>query len=406
MKKTILLSLALIAVLMAQAQVSKKVNESANASSTLSWTKYTTTEGLPSNSIKDILFDKNGVLWIATPSGVSKYNGTTFQNYTVADGLHSNAIGRLYCDNQNRIWAIGDYSAPGLSIYNGTWQPFDKNSSVPSPGFVFQDVANNIYITEGAGKIYKYDGTQIQLLLQTTGLQATNAIFDSNGILWVVGYEKLYKYSGSTLLETKTLTSNGVGSTYIIEKDKLGKLWIIMGNSLYKSDDLSTFSLLGTTTSNYYMDIAFDSNNNTFLARYSKASGGIKTYNGTTWGEYTGSNGLTSVTVQSVAVAPNDKVWAGADDGLYYSNEVLTSVQNINQSQLNLFPNPATTQFSIKGNTGIASVLVSDLTAKTFIQKKIIGSESIDITSLPKGIYLTKIITKDAQSENRILIKQ
>jgi len=378
-----------------------KVIENTN----LTWIKFTTTDGLPSNAIKDILFDKNGILWIATTSGVSKYNGTTFQNYTTVDGLHSNAIGRLYCDNQNRVWAIGDYSSPGLSIYNGTWQAFNKNSSVPKPGFLFQDVDNNIYITEGEGKIYKYNGTQVDSLVQTPDKRVSSAIFDQNGIMWVVSGEKLLKYSGSTLIETKILTSNGVGSFYLIEKDKLGKLWLIMGNSLYKSNDFANFSLVGTTY-NYYMDIAFDSNNNAYFGRYSKANGGLKTYNGTSWGEYTGSNGLTSSTVQSVAIAPNDKVWAGADDGLYYSNEVLTTTRNINESQLKLFPNPATTQFSIKDNAGITSVSVSDLTAKTFIQKKIVENEKINISSLQKGIYIVRIITENAQSENSILIKQ
>jgi ligand-binding sensor domain-containing protein len=403
MKKTITLTICICMLGLIQAQTENmiKVNENTN----ITWYKFTTTDGLPSNAIKDILFDKNGILWIATTSGVSKYNGTTFQNYTTADGLHSNAIGRLYCDNQNRIWAIGDYSAPGLSIYNGTWQAFNKNSSVPKPGFLFQDADNNIYITEGEGKIFKYNGIQVDSVAQTPDKRISSAIFDQNGIMWVVSGEKLLKYSGSTLVETKILTSNGVGSFYLIEKDKLGKLWLIMGNSLYKSDDLANFTLLGSTW-NYYMDIAFDSNNNAFFGRYSKANGGLKTYNGTTWGEYTGSNGLTSSTVQSVAIAPNDKVWAGADDGLYYSSEVLTTTANASGIKQHLFPNPATTQFSIKANTGTTSVLVSDLTAKTFIQKKIIGSENIDITSLPKGIYLVRIVHDNAESENSILIKQ
>lgn len=393
----------MLGLIQAQIENINKVNENAN----ITWYKFTTTDGLPSNAIKDIVFDKNGILWIATGSGVSKYNGTIFQNYTTADGLHSNAIGRLYCDNLNRIWAIGDYSAPGLSIYNGTWQVFNKNSLVPKPGFLFQDADNNIYITEGEGKIFKYNGIQVDSITQAPDKRISSAIFDQNGIMWVVSGEKLIKYNGSTLVETKLLTSNGVGSFYLIEKDKLGKLWLIMGNSLYKSDDLANFTLLGSTW-NYYMDIAFDSNNNAFFGRYSKANGGIKTYNGTTWSEYTGSNGLTSATVQSVAIAPNDKVWAGADDGLYYSNEVLTTTttRNIDESQLKLFPNPAATQFSIKDNTGIASVLVSDLIAKTFIQKKIVGNESIDISSLPKGIYIVRIITQNTESENRILIKQ
>lgn len=50
---------------------------------------YTTTDGLPSNSIKSIVQDNYGYLWLGTSSGLSCFDPDNMQfiNYTVADGL-------------------------------------------------------------------------------------------------------------------------------------------------------------------------------------------------------------------------------------------------------------------------------------------------------------------------------
>lgn len=400
MKKIILLLLCLGFSIIGQAQTTASIDKSAKMNEVLSWTKFTIADGLPTNAIKDILIDKTGYLWIATSLGVSRYNGTTFQNYTTADGLHSNAIARLYCDHLNRIWAIGDYNNEGLSVYTDAWHPFAFNSSVPKPGFLFQDQLNNIYIIEGAGNIYKYDGTQIQFILQSPIQKFSSALYDQNGIMWALGYEKLYKYSGSSLLETQTLTSNGVGSFYLIEKDRLNKLWILMGNSLYKSDDLATFNIIGTTW-NYYMDVAFDSNNNLFLGRYSKASGGIKTYIGTTWGEYTASSGLTGQTVQAVAIDANDNVWAGADDGLYKSSGSITSTQKAIMDSYVLFPNPLKDVFQLSSFEGLTDISILDLQGEVLYKNQIKGSGLISMITFKPGVYFVKL-----QSNNGTLIKK
>jgi signal transduction histidine kinase/DNA-binding response OmpR family regulator len=57
--------------------------------------RYSVKDGLPSDWITEILEDDNGILWIATNNGLSKFNpGTaTFRNYTIEDGLLSNQIG-------------------------------------------------------------------------------------------------------------------------------------------------------------------------------------------------------------------------------------------------------------------------------------------------------------------------
>lgn len=45
------------------------------------FTCYTTKDGLAGNSIEALLYDTNGTLWIGTDKGVTKYNGSTFNDF-------------------------------------------------------------------------------------------------------------------------------------------------------------------------------------------------------------------------------------------------------------------------------------------------------------------------------------
>ena len=67
-------------------------------------TQFTTNNGLPSNTIYDIVQDENGFIWIATDYGISKFDGLTFKNFTVTDGLPGNEILSFFKDSKNRIW--------------------------------------------------------------------------------------------------------------------------------------------------------------------------------------------------------------------------------------------------------------------------------------------------------------
>ena len=65
---------------------------------------YTVNDGLPSSKVYDIAQDSAGYLWIATESGISRFDGYDFKNYTKPDGLPSNSIVKLYVDYKNRLW--------------------------------------------------------------------------------------------------------------------------------------------------------------------------------------------------------------------------------------------------------------------------------------------------------------
>lgn len=66
--------------------------------------RFTTNDGLAGNNVYFVEQDKDGFIWIATETGVSRFDGSSFKNYTVRDGLPSNDVNWIFVDSKNRIW--------------------------------------------------------------------------------------------------------------------------------------------------------------------------------------------------------------------------------------------------------------------------------------------------------------
>lgn len=70
----------------------------------LPFIRFSEADGLAGNSVQDILRDNDGFIWIATESGLSKYDGTVFRNFEKSDGLPNNKIWSLSKDDRNLIY--------------------------------------------------------------------------------------------------------------------------------------------------------------------------------------------------------------------------------------------------------------------------------------------------------------
>jgi hypothetical protein len=68
------------------------------------WRFYTTSDGLPSNSIYSIT-EVDGVLWVATQNGIARQRSSgSWQPYNTGGGLKEDRVRRLYSDDPTRIW--------------------------------------------------------------------------------------------------------------------------------------------------------------------------------------------------------------------------------------------------------------------------------------------------------------
>ncbi len=72
---------------------------------------YGTEDGLIDDRVNDLLLDHNGNLWIATQSGLCRFDGSNFQSFTTEDGLPSNRIHCLFEDLQGHLWLGTDGGA-------------------------------------------------------------------------------------------------------------------------------------------------------------------------------------------------------------------------------------------------------------------------------------------------------
>ncbi len=91
--------------------------------------RYTTKEGLPSNSVYRTIIDKRGFLWIAGETGVSRYDGRGFKNYTTIHGLPDNEVTELMIDSSGLLWVLPFRKKP--AYYNEKKDRFENSDTDP-----------------------------------------------------------------------------------------------------------------------------------------------------------------------------------------------------------------------------------------------------------------------------------
>lgn len=74
-------------------------------------------DGLPSQSLKSVVQDQQGYMWLGTQFGLSRFDGTTFTNYNTQNSpfLPSNGVNKLLVDSSGLLW-VGTKS--GLVVIN------------------------------------------------------------------------------------------------------------------------------------------------------------------------------------------------------------------------------------------------------------------------------------------------
>ena len=65
---------------------------------------YTVADGLPSNKVYQVLQDPDGILWFATESGLSRFDGVEWTNFSAKDGLHGQDVLNMLLDSRGRLW--------------------------------------------------------------------------------------------------------------------------------------------------------------------------------------------------------------------------------------------------------------------------------------------------------------
>ena len=212
-----------------------------------SFKNFTIKDGLSSNCIFSMLEDKKGNIWFGTASGLSRYDGKTFEhrslsltneNYsypstsTNTDASSDFLVFSMLEDKSGKLWFGTNH---GVYFYNGkAFTSFlDHPSVINSIGLnlesvnrILEDKHGNIWFTTKVEGVCRYDGKSIINYKPKDEAYFWGLLEDKNGNIWVGGRNKgVWRYDGKTFTN---ILQNGRFDSYIaysIVQDKTGNLW-------------------------------------------------------------------------------------------------------------------------------------------------------------------------------------
>ncbi|MEP1094654.1 MAG: two-component regulator propeller domain-containing protein [Cyclobacteriaceae bacterium] len=238
---------------------------------------WTTDSGLPNNGILDIEKTSDGYLWIATYSGLTRFDGTNFNEFP--ELLNVNGIRSLHEDRSGNLW-IGSDDGSLIKYKNGEFSFVTMHEELVSPvvtsiseglngeiwigtrsgmavvednvlrklehpvlaqAFVYcaeVDAANNLWIgTSGLG-LFKYTSGAVEQFTTEHGLinNSIRSIHVGNNEQLMIGTEGgLTLFSEETPSESFT-TANGLPHNYVNEilHDSQGTTWLGTDNGLVR----------------------------------------------------------------------------------------------------------------------------------------------------------------------------
>lgn len=198
-------------------------------------------------TIKDIVEDNHGKIWMGHTDGISCVDGEEITNYYESDGLLSNDVWCLESDKNNQIW-IGTIN--GVCIFNGqVFRSFELPegkvdttlgiSSTKMIHSIMEDSQGDIWFCSNAG-LFNFNNNKLTNISEKVGIRThfMNEIMeDRDGLFWISTKEALYKLKGNQIenITCEILTiGKGAGC---VEEDKDGNIWFVFDqHDLYTYD--------------------------------------------------------------------------------------------------------------------------------------------------------------------------
>jgi ligand-binding sensor domain-containing protein/signal transduction histidine kinase len=205
---------------------------------TLAWTQsrfdsWTTENGLPQNSIRDILQTRDGYLWLATEGGLVRFDGARFVVFDKSvPGFESQRIGALREDRHGALWA-GTSDGMLIRYHAGRFTTYGPKDGLPKGGLLMAGAARIEEADDGGLWV-----TWIDAVTRLAGPQITNFVpgdFGMPGSLPRHRYTDSWWRQDSTALQVfargrvRTFTvPSGVAAAGVtgVNVDSRGDLWI------------------------------------------------------------------------------------------------------------------------------------------------------------------------------------
>lgn len=350
------------------------------------------------STINDVLQDNKGYIWLATESGVTRFDGLNVANFVDEDGFEIGKVNKLYKDSNGYIW-IGHANGQVSFYYDSHLQkhPICDSLSAQIISFIMDKSETLWIMTNGDGLIrlenpyelnpenvkyeqYKgkklsdrvFHGTLINdepYFVTDAGIKKydlnedsfkgyspegliryfafTTMLEDKKGDIWFGTYHGgLYQYiKEKNEFKIYDAARDGIADNWItsIFEDSKGNIWVgSWGKGITKISDegIKVFNKENGLQGLKIKNISEDFEGNILLASYNN---GLIVFKGETFETYGKEEGLTDETVFAILQDKEGKFWFGTNDGI--------SVLNLNNNGKGIYSAHYNHESDAIGNT-------------------------------------------------------
>ena len=208
----------------------------------LNFVNFSNKSGLSSNSINDIIKDRQGYMWFGTETGLNKFDGENFTVYGTKFGdstsIGGNEIIALAEDKSGNLWVGTDQSLSYYDRKNDAFVNYDfvKNSSaralaVDSSGDLWVGSYYGLYRFKPGKGVTRHYTSKPSGQSQLQSNKIISLFVDSRNLLWIGTPAGLHRYDrsreGFVIYQHSTVDSNSIADNLVrsITEDKSGNLY-------------------------------------------------------------------------------------------------------------------------------------------------------------------------------------
>lgn len=267
----------------------------------LSFTTFTSRDGLSSNTVFAILKDRFGFLWVGTDDGLNRFDGTSFKVYRRTKdkpaSLAANHVTALFEDSDGILW---------IGTNGGSVSVYDRNKDE------FIDLG-------------KRSG-------QDLGIAVTSINEDGKGNIWIASYSGLRVLNPKTRKVVRSYQfSHAAGklntnTVIAVFRDSRKMMWVGTDVGLYRynqeSDSFSRFLYVKGGPMEQFPAFVLSINEDKKGRILVATQGGLHVLAGngkkikTIDQRSAGGSGISSDIIYTVKAAKNGTVWLGTEEGL------------------------------------------------------------------------------------------
>lgn len=276
-------------------------------------------QGLSRTSVRSLLRDRSGTLWIGTDLGLNRYRDGKFTVLTKADGLSHNVIASLVEDRDGSVWIGTD--GGGINRWrDGALTSFTSTLGLSNDSILslLEDREGSLWIGTNLGGLNRLKDGHFTPFTKREGLSHDyiRAVYeDRAGTLWIGtegGGLNRVRDGQVTSFTTKNGLSND--TVFAILEDHEGSLWIGTDNGLtrLRNGRFDVFHAEMGMSNDSVLALHEDRQGTLWIGTY---AGGLNRYKDGRFTSFTTKEGLSHNTVNVIFEDRDANLWIGTRGG-------------------------------------------------------------------------------------------